>query len=428
MQRDAMRNGRAAGPQHRGRGRSSQGRERPRAAQRRSATSRSRSPTTRRCPRPRPCCTTPGRATCSAAALLLHAEGRHARRALVLGAGPERRRAERLLLHRPRRPRSPVLAHEFLNFMLDEKNAYDNFVNFIGYTPPQNGIDAETLIKQRPDPEVARAGGRPAGPVRGQPGAAAAERRGPAALGQRLVEVQGGLMRSRWIWRAAGAARASSGSRSSSWSPSTRSSPSRSATRTRCRSRSRSGTRWTGTSATCSTMLRNIWHGGPFLTVSLRTIAFVAIAMALSLLIGYPVAYYTARHAGRWKGARPARADPAVLDQLPDADAGVDQPALARTGWATRFLHDTRHRVAVPHARPACRARAAGSTGSRRRSILALVYGYIPFLILPLFAALDRIDQRQIEAARDLGASPRSAFLRVTLPLSVPGHPRRRAC
>ena len=53
--------------------------------------------------------------------------------------------------------------------------------------------------------------------------------------------------------------------------------------------------------------------------------------------------------------------------------------------------------------------------------ILALVYGYVPFLILPLFAALDRIDQRQIEAARDLGASPLGAFLRVTLPLSVPG-------
>ena len=63
--------------------------------------------------------------------------------------------------------------------------------------------------------------------------------------------------------------------------------------------------------------------------------------------------------------------------------------------------------------------------------ILALVYGYIPFLILPLFAALDRIDQRQIEAARDLGASPLGAFLRVTLPLSVPGilagHGARRA-
>ena len=42
----------------------------------------------------------------------------------------------------------PVLAHAFLNFFLDEKNAYDNFVNFTGYTPPQNGIDSDALIKQ----------------------------------------------------------------------------------------------------------------------------------------------------------------------------------------------------------------------------------------------------------------------------------------
>ena len=53
--------------------------------------------------------------------------------------------------------------------------------------------------------------------------------------------------------------------------------------------------------------------------------------------------------------------------------------------------------------------------------ILALVYGYIPYFVLPLYAALDRIDQRHIEAARDLGASPFSAFLRVTLPQSIPG-------
>ena len=40
----------------------------------------------------------------------------------------------------------PVLAHEFLNFMLDEKNAYDNMINFNGYIPPQNGITADSLI------------------------------------------------------------------------------------------------------------------------------------------------------------------------------------------------------------------------------------------------------------------------------------------
>jgi len=41
-----------------------------------------------------------------------------------------------------------VLAHTFINFMLDEKNAYNNFVNFTGYTPPQKGIDAEALLSQ----------------------------------------------------------------------------------------------------------------------------------------------------------------------------------------------------------------------------------------------------------------------------------------
>ena len=53
--------------------------------------------------------------------------------------------------------------------------------------------------------------------------------------------------------------------------------------------------------------------------------------------------------------------------------------------------------------------------------ILGLVYGYIPFFILPLYAALDRIDGSQLEAARDLGGSPRSTFWRVTLPLSKQG-------
>ena len=45
----------------------------------------------------------------------------------------------------------------------------------------------------------------------------------------------------------------------------------------------------------------------------------------------------------------------------------------------------------------------------------------MPYLILPLYASLDRIDQRLIEAARDLGASPASAFRRVVLPLSKAG-------
>ncbi len=52
--------------------------------------------------------------------------------------------------------------------------------------------------------------------------------------------------------------------------------------------------------------------------------------------------------------------------------------------------------------------------------ILGLVYGYIPYMILPLFGSLDRIDQSLLEAGRDLGASGFSTFRRVTLPQSKP--------
>ncbi len=79
--------------------------------------------------------------------LLLHAGGRAAERPLVLGAGGERRRPERLLLHRSHLE-EPALAHRFIDFFLDETVAYQNFVNFVGYTPPQKAIDAEALIKR----------------------------------------------------------------------------------------------------------------------------------------------------------------------------------------------------------------------------------------------------------------------------------------
>ena len=53
--------------------------------------------------------------------------------------------------------------------------------------------------------------------------------------------------------------------------------------------------------------------------------------------------------------------------------------------------------------------------------VVALVYSWLPFVALPIFAALERIDRRLLEAASDLGCAPWQAFLRVTLPLSLPG-------
>ena len=73
--------------------------------------------------------------------------------------------------------------------MLDEQNAYDNMVNFNGYIPPQNGIDADRLISEGLIPEtLAGAVTRPE-QFAGQPGAAPAHRRGRAALGPGVVEV-----------------------------------------------------------------------------------------------------------------------------------------------------------------------------------------------------------------------------------------------
>ena len=59
-------------------------------------------------------------------------------------------------------------------------------------------------------------------------------------------------------------------------------------------------------------------------------------------------------------------------------------------------------------------------TGQPVVVILGLVYGYVPYMILPLYAGLDRLSQPMLEASRDLGANRVSSFLRVTLPLCRP--------
>lgn len=58
---------------------------------------------------------------------------------------------------------------------------------------------------------------------------------------------------------------------------------------------------------------------------------------------------------------------------------------------------------------------------SRGAVIVTLVYVWLPFVVLPIYATLERIDRRLIEASADLGASPVQTFMRVTLPLSLPG-------
>lgn len=166
-------------------------------------------------------------------------------------------------------------------------------------------------------------------------------------------------------------------------------------------------------------VLDNIWSGGQFLTVFLRTFAYVAMALAISLLIGYPVAYFTARHAGRWKWLLLlALILPFWINYLMRMFAWIN--LLSPDGWATKAL-DYLSIDQLFISLGLLSSEGGWLEGQPATVVIALVYGYIPFLIIPLFAALDRIDQRHIEAARDLGASPFGAFRRVTLPASVPG-------
>jgi putrescine transport system permease protein len=140
-----------------------------------------------------------------------------------------------------------------------------------------------------------------------------------------------------------------------------------------------------------------------------RTFVYVAVATALCLLIGYPVAYFLARHAGRFRGPfLLALAVPFWISYMMRMLAWIS--LLREDGYVNRALVGLGV-VGQP---------VPWLEGKPTTVVLGLVYGYIPFMILPLFALLDRIDRSTLEAARDLGASARQTFVRVTLPLSRP--------
>ena len=158
--------------------------------------------------------------------------------------------------------------------------------------------------------------------------------------------------------------------------------------------------------------------GGDTWDTFLRTIIYVFVAVVLSLAIGYPVAWYAARHAGRWRGLIIVLLVlPFWISYLMRMFAWTN--LLAENGYATRALNALSIDTLFQHLGLLDGSDWLG--GQHIAVILALVYGYVPYLILPLYAALDRIDQRYIEAARDLGASPAGAFWRVVVPLSKTG-------
>jgi spermidine/putrescine transport system permease protein len=140
-----------------------------------------------------------------------------------------------------------------------------------------------------------------------------------------------------------------------------------------------------------------------------RSFEYAAIATVAALLISYPLAYFIAFRGGRWKN---------VLLLFIVGPFFVTY--LIRTlGWQT-MLADQGPVVGV--------LRSVGILGDDGRLlatstavVAGITYNFLPFMALPLYVSLEQIDRRLLEAAHDLYASRAHAFLRVTLPLSLPG-------
>ena len=149
--------------------------------------------------------------------------------------------------------------------------------------------------------------------------------------------------------------------------------------------------------------------GGQLGVIALRTIVYVFVASALCLLVGYPVAYFVSRKAGRfrWLWLLLILA-PFWMNYLMRMMSWVN--LLSPDGQVNQIL-----------ALIGVESFPNWLAGSHVVVVLGLVYGYIPFFILPLFAALDRIDDATLEASRDLGANNAQTFWRVTWPLSRNG-------
>ena len=158
------------------------------------------------------------------------------------------------------------------------------------------------------------------------------------------------------------------------------------------------------------------WHFGNYadavrdnFNLFVRSFLYAGTATLICLSLGYPLAYAIAFKAGRWKNIM------LVLVIAPFFTSFLLRTLSWRTilsdqGPVTSFLQtiavlpDDGRLLATPVA-----------------VIAGLVYNFMPFMTLPLYASLDKVDYRLIEAAGDLYSSPLAGFRRVTFPLSLPG-------
>jgi spermidine/putrescine transport system permease protein len=140
-----------------------------------------------------------------------------------------------------------------------------------------------------------------------------------------------------------------------------------------------------------------------------RSFQYAGIATVLAFLIGYPLAYAIAFKAGRWRNLL------LVLVVAPFFTSFLLRTIawrqiLAEEGWVSRTLKAV---GIVPDGYTL--------TASTVAVVAGLTYNFLPFMVLPLYASIERIDPRLIEAGGDLYGSPLTVLRKVTLPLSMPG-------
>ena len=146
-----------------------------------------------------------------------------------------------------------------------------------------------------------------------------------------------------------------------------------------------------------------------YLPQILRSFVYAITATVVCIILGYPLAYAIAFKAGRWKNL-----------MLVAVIAPFFTSFLVRTLSWQYLLGDNEALVSILRS-----LQILGPDGHLLATPFAVVtglsYNFLPFMVLPLYASLEKVDPRLIEAGADLYATPFTAFRKITLPLSMPG-------
>ena len=148
----------------------------------------------------------------------------------------------------------------------------------------------------------------------------------------------------------------------------------------------------------------------------LRSFVFAAAATVLALLIAYPLAYTIARKAGRWRNVMLALVIAPFFTSFLIRTLAWRQ-ILADQGWVVELVKST----GLMHLSDALGITQGRLLATPVAVVLGLTYNFLPFMTLPLYTSLEKMDPGLLHASGDLYANAWQSFWKVTWPLSLPG-------